>query len=246
MAALGVIGFLGILVCLVVTIVSAIKKTGKVKMWGIGIAVSFIVFLVGAINSPSDTDNTSASNNDVTTTTKSDITQSTTAATTEPTTEAVPWIKQGMYKVGSDLPAGEYVIFSDGGMSYFQVSKDSSGSLEGIVTNDNFTGTRYVTVNDGQYIEFSGSKMLSIDDAPILEAVDNKYQEGMYKVGRDIKAGEYKIVPDGTGNSYMEVAKDSSGILDSIVTNDNLSGEKYITIADGQYIKLSGCHLVVN
>lgn len=160
------------------------------------------------------------------------------------TTQADDSIKAGMYKVGTDIQAGEYILFASSGQtSYLQVSADSSGTLDSIITNDNFKGNIYITVADGQYIEFTKAKMFPVDKAPVLQPVDGKYPEGMYKVGRDIIAGEYKVVSDG-GTSYLEVATDSSGVLESIVTNDNFTGEKYITIQDGQYIKLSRCHIV--
>jgi hypothetical protein len=166
-------------------------------------------------------------------------------ATNTPTsTQVDDSIKAGMYKVGTDIQAGEYVVFASSGQTaYLQVSADSSGTLDSIITNDNFNGNRYITVADGQYIEFSRAKMFPIDKAPVLQPVDGKYPAGMYKVGRDIIAGEYKVVSDG-GDAYLEVASDSSGVLESIVTNDNFTGEKYITIQDGQYITLSRCHIV--
>ena len=85
--------------------------------------------------------------------------------------------------------------------------------------------------------------MYPVEKAPVLSAKDNKYSEGMYKVGRDIAAGEYKVIPTGTVGSYVEVAKDSKGVVGSIVTNDNFTAEKYVTIKDGQYIKLVECYL---
>lgn len=154
------------------------------------------------------------------------------------------WTKAGMYKVGKDLPVGEYLILSDSLMpAYFQLSKDSSGTLDSIITNDNFEGSRYLSVKDGQYLDITGAKFVAITEAPIQEPKDGVYSPGMYKVGRDIKAGEYKVVPDGS-MAYLEVSKDSSGSLNSIISNDNFDTEKYIAIAEGQYIKIVGCKLV--
>lgn len=147
-----------------------------------------------------------------------------------------------MHKIGTDLPAGEYVLYSDGGLAYFQVSKDSTGSLESIISNDNFTGTRYITVSAGEYLEYRTARALSLDKAPVQQPQSGKYENGMYKVERDIKAGEYKIISSGVA-AYVEVTKDSLGTLSSIVTNDNFQGEKYITIKDGQYIKISDCYI---
>ncbi len=55
-----------------------------------------------------------------------------------------------MYKVGSDIPAGEYKVEASGD-GYIEVSNNSTHSLNAIATNDYFQGTKYVTVKDGQY-----------------------------------------------------------------------------------------------
>lgn len=170
-----------------------------------------------------------------------------TQKTGEPTPAAKEediWIKGGMYKVGTDITAGEYLLMSEGLVpAYFQVSKDSTGSLESIISNDNFEGSRYVTLVNDQYFEVRGAKFVSIDKAPVQEPKNGVYGPGMYKVGRDIEPGEYKLKPQAGAMAYFEVAKDSKNSLTSIVSNDNFETEKYITIAAGQYIKLNGCQL---
>jgi hypothetical protein len=153
------------------------------------------------------------------------------------------WIKEGMYKVGTDVAAGEYLIASTASMAYFQVTKDSSGTFESIIANDNFDTVRYIKIKDGQYIELKNAEMAPIDKAPVLQAVDGKYISGMYKVGRDIAPGEYKVIPDEGNMSYVEVSSDSSGNLMDIVSNDNFDSPKYITIKEGQYIKLNGAYI---
>jgi hypothetical protein len=150
-------------------------------------------------------------------------------------------IKAGMYKVGKDLPAGEYVIVSDNG--YMEVAKDSTGSLDSIICNDNIQNRSIITVKEGQYLTVNDGKIYPIDKAPKVEAKDNKLPAGMYKVGIDVQPGEYKIIADGQG--YVEVAKDSSHSLYSIISNDNFEGEKYITIKVGQYIKFNNAALLL-
>lgn len=66
----------------------------------------------------------------------------------------------------------------------------------------------------------------------------------MHKVGSDIPAGEYKIIPEGS-MSYKEVSKDSTHSLHSIISNDILQGEGYATISNGQYLKLTGAKIKV-
>lgn len=159
-----------------------------------------------------------------------------TTAEAQPAPEKDTSISEGMYKIGTDIPAGEYVLIGDG-MAYFQVSKDSTGSFDSIICNDNFSNRSIISVKDGQYLSIKNAKGYPYADAPKQEAVDNVLPEGMYKVGVDLPAGEYQLSTDGQG--YAEVSKDSQHIMDSILSNDNFSGQKYITVKDGQYLKLT-------
>lgn len=150
--------------------------------------------------------------------------------------------KAGMYKVGTDIPAGEYVLIGES-TAYFQVSKDSVGSLESIVSNDNFTGRSYVTVESGQYLDIKRAIAYPSASAPKVTPVNNTLPEGMYKVGVDLAAGEYKVTSSGMG--YVEVSTSSKHDLMDVVSNDNFSGEKYVTVKDGQYVKISRATLAL-
>ena len=58
---------------------------------------------------------------------------------------------EGMYKVGVDIPAGEYNVIAEQGQSaYLEVSSDSTG--DSIITNNIFENNMYITVTDGQYL----------------------------------------------------------------------------------------------
>lgn len=63
------------------------------------------------------------------------------------------------------------------------------------------------------------------------------YGEGMYKVGKDIQAGEYFIKQEGKYSAYMAVYSDSTG--NSILENENFDTFHYITIEDGQYFEVT-------
>lgn len=63
---------------------------------------------------------------------------------------------EGMFKIGTHLSAGEYKLIADdlsGGSGYFCVYND--GRHDDIANNDNFEGTAYVTVKNGQYLELT-------------------------------------------------------------------------------------------
>jgi hypothetical protein len=164
--------------------------------------------------------------------------------TSTPSTPSVKTYKSGMHTVGSDIPAGEYVLIGSGPVSYFEVAKDSVGQLDSIISNDNFGKRSIITVTDGQYLKLTGCIAYPFNDAPKVKLADGFLLDGMYKVGVDLPAGEYKITPEGPV-SYKEVSKDSLHILNSIISNDILQGEGYTTISNGQYLKLTGAKIKV-
>lgn len=185
-----------------------------------------------------------------------DITASPNKKTAVNTPEPSPTLEQagfisGMYKVGQDMPAGEYKLFAtDGlaGVSYFEIAKDSSNSLDSIIANDNFFSFSYVTVSEGEYFKFTDARAVPADQAERSSPVDGRYGSGMYKVGVDIPAGEYKVLPeeDSTlGFGYVEVTKTSRHTLDDILFNDNFEDQRYITLENGQYLKLSEAYIPV-
>ncbi len=153
-------------------------------------------------------------------------------------------IKSGTYKVGTDIPSGEYLVFADD-MGYIESAKDSTGNLESIIFNDNLDDSHsYVTLHDGEYFKLQGAYMYPIDKAPSVIPKDGEYEDGMYRVGIDIPAGEYKVIlDDDTGMGYYEVSKDSTHQLDSIITNENVQADTYLTVSDGQYLKLQGVEI---
>lgn len=185
-----------------------------------------------------------ASSGDETTTTTSKTGDSNHTAMTPAEPEPENAIKSGMYKVGSDIPAGEYVLIANRG-AYFAITSDSSGSFESILANDNFDSRSIVSVNDGEYLELKGCKAYPFTEAPAVDKSSGILESGMYKVGVDIPAGEYKVESINT-MGYIEVSSDSSHSFNAIVTNDNFEGSKYISVSDGQYLKLSNAKVYLN
>lgn len=73
------------------------------------------------------------------------------------------------------------------------------------------------------------------------ESIKNEMiSDGTYKVGADIPAGEYKLTSTDSLGGYWEV-KESSAADAKIIENDNFHNSTYVTVTDGQYLKLSGC-----
>ncbi|UQX01481.1 hypothetical protein [Streptomyces sp. RerS4] len=65
---------------------------------------------------------------------------------------------------------------------------------------------------------------------------------GTFQVGSDVKPGTYRTTGNKGMGCYWERLKDSSGELESIISNDNVTGASYVTIAASDKVfKSNGC-----
>jgi hypothetical protein len=151
------------------------------------------------------------------------------------------YINAGMYKIGSELPAGEYIIESTGSIGYFQISSDSSGELDSIIVNDTLEkgAYAYVIVQDGDYLTITSGRMIDAVNLTITPKDMGDIPPSTYKVGKDIPAGEYKLTPTGEV-AYWERNRNPRSSIDGIIANDMLSESAYVTVQDGEYFKITG------
>lgn len=143
----------------------------------------------------------------------------------------------GMYKVGIDLPAGEYLFIANGSTAaYVCVSADSN--QEKIIENENFEYSFFVTVSDGQYLQAKRCDFVIASNYTVNINDDGSFEDGMYRVGIDIPAGEYRLTPSGSG--YYSIYGNSIAPF-NIISNDNFDGNTYVTVRDGQYLLIKRC-----
>lgn len=154
-------------------------------------------------------------------------------------TDAIP---PGMYRVGKDILANEYIITGHG-MIYMQAAKDSTGAFESIIFNDNFENRTWVTLKNGQYFTFKGNAEMypagNIEAHKVKLMKEKYYPPGMYKAGVDIPPGEYRLLPRKDMPGYVSVSNSSSHNLDDIIMNDNFRSARYITVKNQQFIKIA-------
>lgn len=151
------------------------------------------------------------------------------------------YYQEGMYKVGSDISSGEYLIVATSSIpAYFALTSDSSGNFDSLIANDNFVTFTYITVSDGQYLKVERAQFVdALSYQPSGADENGYYKEGMYKVGRDIPAGEYKVESTSNTPCYIEVRSDSSHTFDSLIHNENTNSNVYINVSDGQYLTVN-------
>lgn len=212
-------------------------------------ALLSLVLIAGCSSSPTST-TAKTSYSSPSGTAVSSSTPKTTVTPAPPTPTPTPkpsrtTYKGGQYKVGVDIPAGEYFILvqSTKSSGYFCVSSDANG--KDIIFNDNFDTNSIITISDGQYLELSRCNAIPFIEMPQdLFSDDTVLMEGMYKVGYHFPAGEYKLTAAREDiDGYYCIYPDSKH--KKIISNDNFSGSRYVKVADGQYIVLNRCSLTL-
>lgn len=148
----------------------------------------------------------------------------------------------GMYKVGSDIPAGIYVLITaDGGGGRYYITDGTSGDSS-VIENERVYHHAYVSVSDGEYLN-TKIRFYPLASAPSFEAVDGVMSEGMYCVGRDLEPGEYavRLSPD-EDEGYIQIHQ---RVPPSDYTTIFVNGNSYVTVKDGEYVKFALCQLVL-
>lgn len=149
---------------------------------------------------------------------------------------------EGMYKVGSDIPEGEYILIRNEDERYFSsVCVSSDGNKDDIITYDLFDTHHYITVNSGQYLELSGCTAISSKNRLVVVDDLKNIPQGTYKVGTDIPAGEYKLAADPDAVISSVGIQDSSKADHELITYNIIKNTSYITVKNGQYLVLTDC-----
>lgn len=233
--------------------IKAIQEPLKKKIPKSSIQVIFCIalFVIGAVIAPEIDHTTSASHTsqeeiaggtleeklDELKSTKS---KSETNAETEPDPEEIKY-KSGQYKVGNDMPAGEYCLYEDGILPSFTISEDANGDK--IIDWHTFGENYIVEVQNGEYFKLSSCYAVPYDGEKIATLKDGYLCEGFYAVGVDIPAGEYKVVEDADSIvASITTYSDLRGDIDDWIV---LDGDRYIELKDGQYVSVSDCKIYV-
>ena len=167
------------------------------------------------------------------------VSTSTSSQTTTP--NKANFIKAGTYKVGSEISTGEYVVEATGNPAYYQIASDSSGEFDSIIVNDNLNKGEfgYIITQDGDYVQLQNCRMYISSEKTIQPSDLNKIPSSTYKVGKDLPAGEYKLTVI-RQPAYWERSKNPRDSVFGIIANDNIENSAYVTVSEGEYLKLMG------
>lgn len=158
-------------------------------------------------------------------------------------------IEPGTHIVGEDMDpgiywgtAGEDIL----GSCYWARLSDLSGELDAILANDNAVGQFYVEVKEADVAFETDCELIYLEYAPVPE---NRNPEtidpGVYLVGRDIQPGRYRgeAGEDILGSCYWARLQNVSGDLNSIIANDNATGQYFVQVAETDFALSTACRL---
>lgn len=152
-------------------------------------------------------------------------------------------LEKGSYKCGNEIKPGKYIMLGIKGCSNTMVRTDPNTTDGAMFYSSVF---ECIDLEEGQYIDIvDWGALVPFDE---LDQNDlTKY--GIFTVGKDIDAGEYKAKSgshgaDGfhgfSGYSILNSLDSTEDAVKVLLTPDD---QKYLTLSDGQYIVLSGVNL---
>lgn len=143
---------------------------------------------------------------------------------------------EGIYNVGVQLPAGEYVCKGD--YISLETFVDLTGEYDSNLGYSSGAKSAIITVDEGQYIKSVWGDIYPIELTEDLKSKDGVYLDGMYKVGFHMPAGTYKLKAD-ANSAYAQIYNDSyqSRREDELAIAEP---ETTFTVKDGQYVRISG------
>lgn len=154
------------------------------------------------------------------------------------------WYAPGTYKVGVDIPAGEYYAQSVGGIEgFFKINSTKSFKDCQIKCWNNFNNSVYFTVDEGDSLTVNYADFIKAEDAPQAKVGEDQYAENSYKIGKDLPAGDYELLPVEDGAKYS-VEKNSLHTSDSVIDESEITKRVNIKLIDGQYISFNNAVLI--
>ena len=115
-----------------------------------------------------------------------------------------------------------------------------------MIANSNSIGQFYVEVAGNDYAFETDCEVVLLKTLPAPPAeFPQRIAPGMYLVGVDIRPGTYRgqAGAEITESCYWARLKNVRGGLDSILANDNATGQYYVQVQQGDFALETACEL---
>lgn len=149
----------------------------------------------------------------------------------------------GIYQVGVDIPAGEYVLLAlpDSTEADYEIhSTNDFSSYDSFLDGTDFRYNMIVVLKNGQYVSLNGCTASPISEVPRLDSS----QAEMYKVGYHIPAGTYHLYAlDYYYAGYAILSSPTTTDWNAVLAIDIIYSDTTVTVESGQYLYLFECIL---
>ena len=147
----------------------------------------------------------------------------------------------GMYRVGFDLPAGNYQAVPIGEEeAYYRVFANAEYLRKDDTAFSSSVTSLQFHVSEGQYLMVLDAKIEEIP--PVEEEGKDWHITGMYQVGKDIQPGEYyyEVFPQeedsGMRFSSYIILKEPALRQEAMISGNNLDPFGFLTVKEGDYL----------
>lgn len=146
----------------------------------------------------------------------------------------------GTYKVGEDIPAGEYYLLASGDAAVsFYDTEYSETSTVPAAKKYTFSGSFYITTAGCSYIKTENCTLYDMNNLPAVTE-KTEYSAGMYKAGYDIRATKYVAQKKGSNAKYSVYGTPFGITEPQSEASDKITGSKSFTVAKDKYLVIEG------
>ncbi len=165
--------------------------------------------------------------------------------TTNPMYNYDTYYKPGTYRVGTDMPAGEYVVFANpdaiGYLYKYAVDGNVGNSGKRYLYNKYFDYCDVIRLDEGNYLDLSNAYAVPGDDVTL-----DTSHNGAYRAGKDIKTGHLTFrLSSELKAGYVDVGLPDASTADrTIVYLNEDHSSVVINVTAGMYVKVYGCDIL--
>ena len=159
--------------------------------------------------------------------------------TSETASSAQPEVyERGSYVIGRDMPAGEYAVFTEDTSENCAFSSSALTLYKNDLDEKKIGTFRFqhhglITLYNGQHLILSKGYAVLADKAAITPGTT-----GMYKAGRDIEPGTYRLTPLTADGAFYALYNDVRYYYDYMDDYQTFFTPVEVTVEEGQYIEL--------
>ncbi len=144
----------------------------------------------------------------------------------------------GKYKVGKNLGAGEYILFSAPMRTgFFAVLADEDTA--DVISKGFFDVNTILTVEEGDDLIISDCFAIFADDYYSMNRIKLNQLGGMFKVGVDVQPGKYTLLAQPGQTSVYRIYNNSR--FRFTIEEKTFQGTSRVTLEENQYLELIKC-----